>query len=59
MVKTKKKGKTSRKKSTTLKHQGVYVGGKRYTRFSQFEQKPPAKKSLGEKVGGGIKLAIL
>ena len=59
MVRAKKKGKVGRKKSTALKYQGVYVGGKRYTRFSQFRQKPPAKKSLGEKVGGGIKLAIL
>ena len=48
------------KKSSALgKYQGVTVGGKRYTRFSQIKTKPAGKKSLKEKVSGGIKLAIL
>jgi len=48
------------KKSSALeKYQGVTIKGKRYTRFSQFKQKPAGKKTLAEKTAGGIKLAIL
>ena len=41
------------------KYQGVTVGGKKYTRFSQFKSTPAKKKSLAEQTAGGIKLAIL
>jgi len=41
------------------RYQGVTIKGKRYTRFSQFRVKPAGKKTLKEKVAGGIKLAIL
>jgi len=47
-------------KSPRLKqYQGVRVGGRKITRFSQIKVKPAAKKTLGEKVSGGIKIAIL
>lgn len=41
------------------KYQGVVVDGKKFTRFSQIKVTPARKKSMSEKVGGGIKLAIL
>lgn len=41
------------------KYQGVTIGGKRYTKFSQFKVKPAGKKTMKEKLAGGIKLAIL
>jgi len=48
------------KKSKALKdYQGVTVGGKKFTRFSQIKTKPAGKKTLAEKTAGGIKLAIL
>ena len=46
------------KKSSALsKYQGVTVKGKKYTRFSQIPVKK--NKTTGEKISGGIKLAIL
>lgn len=47
------------KSKALSKYQGVRVGGKKYTRFSQFKVKPAGKKTLREKVSGGVKLAIL
>jgi hypothetical protein len=41
------------------KYQGVKVGGRKYTRFSQIKVTPARKKSTKEKVAGGIRLAIL
>ena len=38
---------------------GYTIKDKRYTRFSQFKEKAPGKKTLGDKVSGGIHLAIL
>lgn len=46
-------------KPASMGHQGIVVDGKRYTRFSQFRTKPAGKKTLKEKVAGGIRLAIL
>lgn len=40
-------------------YQGVRIGGKKYTRFSQFDVTPARKKTLKQKMAGGIKLAIL
>ena len=47
------------KSSALSKYQGVTVGGKKYTRFSQIKTTSAGKKSTKEKLAGGIKLAIL
>jgi len=41
------------------KYQGVKVGGKKYTRFSQIKTTSAGKKTTRQKLAGGIKLAIL
>jgi len=46
-----------KKSGAIRKYQGVTVGGKKYTRFSQIKVKK--NKSTRDKISGGVKLAIL